>query len=371
MFISDYDYKDENWSFNIENLSKLNLIIGISGIGKTKFLNSLFGMAKNAVTNEIKLTGDWKCKFYIGNTYYLWELKTIWINDKSKVIVKKERLIQQDNEIINRNNKNIIYNGSKLIQLPQNISSIALLRNEENIKPIYNGFSAMMRRDFSRDELNTNYIIESLPTISDSILKIKKDTKHIFFNNFSINTKAYLLNKYHDKKFRTLRNRLLQIFDYISDFFIKDISKIPEIRISVNLPTPILCLKEKNINKTITSPDFSSGIKKVILILIDLLVIPKEGTYLIDEYENSLGSNIIDFLPKYIMDNDIRNQLFVTTHNPYIINNFPIESWLLFSRKGSIVKGISGNKLKEKYGKSKHNHFSQLLNDPLYKNGIE
>ena len=67
----------------------------------------------------------------------------------------------------------------------------------------------------------------------------------------------------------------------------------------------------------------------------------------------------------------MNNQFFITSHHPYIINNIPIENWLVFHRKGLQVKIKSGTELKEKFGKSKQKYFLQLVNDPFYKEGIE
>ncbi len=87
---------------------------------------------------------------------------------------------------------------------------------------------------------------------------------------------------------------------------------------------------------------------------------------MIDEYENSLGINAIDFLPQFILDNGKDIQFFITTHHPYLINQMPIKDWLVFHREGSTVKNKSGIELEGLYGKSKQQAFVQLINDPFY-----
>ncbi len=39
--------------------------------------------------------------------------------------------------------------------------------------------------------------------------------------------------------------------------------------------------------------------QKVLLILTDVFILPEGGVYIIDEYENSLGLNAIDFLARF------------------------------------------------------------------------
>jgi len=131
------------------------------------------------------------------------------------------------------------------------------------------------------------------------------------------------------------------------------------------------CIKERNIKEYITSDQMSSGMQKVLLLLLDSFLIPEGGIFLIDEYENSLGLSAIDFLPDFLTETDLNNQFFITSHHPYIINNIPIENWLVFHRKGLQVKIKSGTELKEKFGKSKQKYFLQLVNDSFYKEGIE
>ena len=56
---------------------------------------------------------------------------------------------------------------------------------------------------------------------------------------------------------------------------------------------------------------------------------------------------------------------------PYIINRIPIESWKVFHRDGMNVHITEGMQLKEKYSRSRQDHFVQLINDPIYNGGIQ
>ncbi len=108
---------------------------------------------------------------------------------------------------------------------------------------------------------------------------------------------------------------------------------------------------------------------KVLLIITDIIALPEESIYMIDEYENSLGINAIDFLPQLLIDHGGQNQYFITTHHPYLINNMPIKHWRIFNRKGSTVTVKSGIEFEERFGKSKQEGFIQLINDPFYYEG--
>ena len=111
--------------------------------------------------------------------------------------------------------------------------------------------------------------------------------------------------------------------------------------------------------------ELSSGMQKVLLIVTDILTLPGDSVYIIDEYENSLGVNAIDFLPSFLIDHAGNNQFFITTHHPYLINNMPIKNWRIFTRQGPNVRIILGEELESRLGKSKQKAFIQLINDPI------
>ncbi len=80
---------------------------------------------------------------------------------------------------------------------------------------------------------------------------------------------------------------------------------------------PIFTVKEKGIKKWLPLSELSSGMQKVLLIISDVLSLPRGSIYIIDEYENSLGVNAIDFLPQFLIDYGAENQFFVTYQHTF------------------------------------------------------
>jgi predicted ATPase len=111
--------------------------------------------------------------------------------------------------------------------------------------------------------------------------------------------------------------------------------------------------------------------QKVFLLILDTILLQDSGILFIDEYENSLGISAINFFPDLIESTSQNCQFIITSHHPYIINRIPIESWKVFHRDGINVHITDGGNLKEKYSKSRQDHFVQLINDPLYNGGIQ
>lgn len=110
--------------------------------------------------------------------------------------------------------------------------------------------------------------------------------------------------------------------------------------------------------------------QKIILILVDLEIIPDGFVYLLDEYENSLGTNVMDFLPDYLdtILSEKQIQLLVTTHHPYLINKVDTIDWYIFNRKGRHVSIQYGEENIERFGRSKQERFTQLINSDIYNN---
>ena len=164
-----------------------------------------------------------------------------------------------------------------------------------------------------------------------------------------------------EKKFPELYKLAVETFEQV-------FPSIKECEVGIRPPgqVPVFLIKEMKVNRKIPVLELSSGMQKVLLIIADILTLPKGSIYIIDEYENSLGINAIDFLPGFLATHGIDIQFLVTTHHPYLINSMPIKTWRVFHRNGSKVSIKDGAEFEEKYGKSKQKAFVQLINDPFY-----
>jgi len=136
--------------------------------------------------------------------------------------------------------------------------------------------------------------------------------------------------------------------------------------VAAAVDAPLALVRERGVPKATQIGDIASGMLKVLLILTDVIASPDGIVYMIDEYENSLGVNAINFLPTFLLEHGGRRQFFVTSHHPFLINAIPIEDWFVFKREGLRIHIAPGARLREKYGRSKQQHFIQLMNDPIY-----
>jgi len=368
MQILDYEYKGPDWEFNKVQFQKINLIVGDSGTGKTRLLNTIFNLGSYVVRGKSGGEGEWNVSLKIEKDTYHWSVSTV--NEGNDSTVKYEQLKLNGKSILERDgDKFSFHKFPDLPKLSKNEMSIYMLKDEELIKPIYDGFSRMLRRKFFDDDLKKNSQIAFTDEKQLNSIGKTKDLFELYKRDYTLNIRLYVLSKYFPAIFKEIEILFTETFEFISEIKILD-SKEFDLN---ELPwgAPIFCIKERNVNKWLRLDELSSGMQKVLLILTDVLSFPSGVIYLLDEYENSLGPGAIDFLPNLLLSKEIDLQIIFTSHHPYIISNIPVDYWYVAHRKASKVNFESGQKLVDRYKVSSQEKYIQLLNDPYYSEGIE
>ncbi len=375
MRIIEYSCKDsrDNWSFDKISFNGLNLLVGASATGKTRLLNTISNLALFITGARKSAATVWSIIFEAEGCRYQWDLAT---DDKTDIAGKviKEKLIRtaggKRKVIIDRTSEKFVFDGKELPKLSATESGVFLLKEESLIKPVFNEFQFILRRNFWSDEL------KSLENYHMSDQKIEKgldqeDTlEKLFKMKVGLSYQLWLLKKFLPEKFIRITEYFKNVFPSIEAVSFEDLTKLlPNIAALKEIPA--FCIKEAGNNKLIPLHELSSGMQKVLMVITDLLTLPKGAIYMLDEYENSLGINAIDFLPELLNENDLENQIFITSHHPYLINKIPVENWIVFHRKAAKVSVMQGKELARKFEKSRQQAFLQLINEPFYKEGIE
>jgi hypothetical protein len=366
--------KDQIWDFEETPLDKVNLLVGDSGTGKTRFLNTILNFGKQAVAEKLRFPGDWDVSFEIGGVGYRWTIRIV--NDKDKhsdTHVENERLIRidrPDKPILLRDKSGSFFGTEKLPRLATDISTLTLLKEEEAVRDIHRGFRAISARRFFGDELGENFSFRSVPPPIIARLRQTRDLLDVQEADIGFHYRMHILKESHPQLYSEVLRLYKEAFPYIEDFGVFNFQDVMD---TVSLPfrSPVFCIKERNIGSWIPVSDISSGMQKIFLLVLDTLLLSGGGVLMVDEYENSLGINAINFLPDLLYKIQSDCQFIITSHHPYIINSIPLESWRVFHRQGLSVKIRSGTDLKAKFGKSRQEHFIQLINDPFFNEGIE
>ncbi|MCI5178668.1 MAG: ATP-binding protein [Candidatus Electrothrix sp. AW5] len=372
--------KTMGWELQPLSLDQLTLLVGASGVGKTRILRSILDVrriAKGASINGV----SWYIEFLTtGGRQYTWEgafedkgfsAENIFgfddEDEKEKPKIESERVYINDKLVIERNTDGIFFNGTKTVKLSKNESAVFLLREEEQIQEACQEFDKVIFDD------NTSEIgrIAFDDEVEEKLEKYRS-IKTIRDSSEDVKLKLYFTYKNQKEYFEDISQSFTDVFPYVEEIKIESIAQ--NIKRLKHLPfflreMPFIQIKEKGIENWIPENRISSGMLKTLMHIAELYLCADSSLLLIDEFENSLGINCIDELTSSIVSAERNLQFIITSHHPYIINNIKPRDWKVITRKAGSV--ISHDASEFNFDKSKHKAFTQLINLDLYSEGVE
>lgn len=359
---------DKTSGWKIENIHfnpMLTLLVGASGVGKTRILNLINGLCQIAQGRSYNGT-KWKVEFEQEGGNFIWEgeyeqidepVMTIPDTRENKFALVSETISNNGNVIVSRSKDSFFFNGQKLIKLDETKSAVELLKGEDSIKPIYYGFSQCYNLNMADNSIHISPIVGIINMTSLNSLAVK------MMGNLSPVEKFFLLFNNKLKEFDVICQKFQDIFPTVEriDFIMAKSFNDSLI--------PVLVIKEKDVPTLIRQNGISSGMMRTLLQIITLVLANDGDVIMIDEFENGLGVNCINELADLIMEPEADIQVVMTSHHPYIINAIPVKDWKILTRNGSDVQVHTAEELH--IGEhSKHEAFMQLLQTPEYKTGI-
>jgi ABC-type Na+ transport system ATPase subunit NatA len=371
------------WQLAPVEFGSVNLLVGVSGVGKTRILEVIRSLQKIAfggiLKNNRPINGvEWDINFSISpDLQYRWHGKFNIVDNQDYSInesgektysrieqnnpkLEIEELYLNDNCIVCRKNGLIKFKSQTIPNLSVSDSVIEIFQYEEEVAPIIEGLLLIIN---SQTQNSTRWVGSSTPD----------QTKGLSLSDIR-NTNATLVDQ-----LGLLQINDRQIFDRIKSDFINIFSQVEDFRILTTQTrfewsekvSPIfsLELKEIGVDRWITQSYISMGMLKTLAHITEIYLLAGGSILLIDEFENSLGVNCIDVITDLLNERkDI--QFIFTSHHPYIINKIPMQYWKIITRKGSLVTATDATDYEELSG-SRHKVFTQLLNLPAYTEGIQ
>ena len=341
----------------------LTLLVGASGVGKTKILTALFQLA-NVAKGKAYDAIEWTIAFEHDGKDYKWsgefsrhpEGDLSLFEEPKNVSFLNEKLVCNGDIIIERNDSEMRFRDILTVKLDQTRSAISLLSEEDEIKPV----SAAFNRVRVLRNSGNHFILRDKGIENVNRLDIRTVRKN---KGMSPVQMLYLLRANKLPEFERIKEDFINVFPFVSDL---DISVR---KISDDLSSPYIRIKELGVPKWIANDDISSGMLRTLFQITELELSEDGDVFLMDEFENGLGINCIDKLAEMIINPDKDIQVIVTSHHPYIINSIPAENWKIVTRNKVNVKVVSAADLNiGTY--SKHDAFMQLVNTEAYKLGI-
>ena len=345
MKIKKLEYYDQEYQWqlhSVEFLQDINLIVGVSGAGKTRILQSIRNLKK--IANGASLNGvKWNVYFSTENNIeYHWNgefetkentspIDNDFEKTENNVKILYENLICNENIIVKRTKEEIFFNGVKTPKLSPFESIIELLKEEDSIIAVKKELDKIILIDSDRDfgEIWLLPLSTFKKYENSSFLTLKE-------SNLSVIIKLAIIYRIMPENFERIKKSFISIFKNVSDIKLEPLTNddIP-IALSTLLKEAIkVSIKEKGVEKWINN--ISSGMFKTLMYISELYLCPDNCVILIDEFENSLGVNCIDSVTDLIKTNQ-NSQFIITSHHPYIINNIQPKNWKIVTRQGSLV----------------------------------
>jgi hypothetical protein len=380
MKLLTYQYQDKapaEWKLSPIKLHNINLIGGLSAVGKTRLLNTIFNLSLIIQKKRRMTPGCWKIDFQINRNKYNYVLHLEQDPTTKKIIVGKESLTNQNKELINRTKKTFIFQNKKLPALSKEDIGIYLLRENIRVQNIYNEFKKIYIRrlnPFAFGQLKEQPLLGGVP--QEVLEKPAEDfTLEYIQNNFKdVNTQLLLLKMHHPTIYDNIFSDFKRIFPFVQEMDIKPANQIKQLtfdrRIPLDIVISVLVIREKGVKSEIPIMNFSSGMLRCIIQLVDIYTMPDNSIYLIDELENSMGVKALPEMTEILLDRADKIQLIFTSHLPYIFNNVHIQYWTILTRKGNRIKVTSGETLGNRFAKSHQDAYTQLINSELIETGI-
>lgn len=393
-----FSHHRENWHIDEVSFDDFNLLVGPSGVGKTRILVALETIFGVALGREKLDDFEWTIHFSHLDKSYTWFLKSsipenedIFEIESKQFEVIEERLIQVENqtEIFHITSSFSKLNNVKLPKIKKTESAMSLFPEEDLIIPLIQGFESILSSKPLNQSIqpiqpeNGKLIVQTLLFIEESHRESFKDNIQNLnittFNNrlrnteelfkrkmafFSPNIRAFILfylNKndtaglFFDE-FNDIMQSYLNIFPGIKDL------KISTNKLADGDHIYFLEIQDADSEEWIPQDRMSSGMFRTLMYIIEVITAPKGSVILIDEFENSLGINCMSEITDFILDHADGLQFIITSHHPYIINNIPWEDWQIVSRKGSRIKTKKATEISALNTASSLDKFTQLIN---------
>jgi AAA15 family ATPase/GTPase len=365
----------ENWHIEEVKFEELNLLVGGSGVGKTrilKALNLICDIAKGINRNLDDL--EWSINFSHLRQDYRWELKSssikneeilLNVNESEKTEIVYEKLVRYDDdselEILLRNDSDSKFNNEKLPKLKRTESAITLLSEEDLIIPVRKAFEKLIFNFETRQRVMFRIDSDILTTFLDEVINTPSLFKYAFASFPAITPaiiKAFYLQAFFPDVFNEIKERYIDVFPEV-----KDVRVSSEINSDGDfMPFLFFEIQENGLEDWIPQERISSGMFRTLIFLVEVITAPEESVILIDEFENSLGINCMAELTDFILDKSPDVQFILTSHHPYIINNIPWKTWQIVSKSGNKVKVRKASDIPALDTASSLDKFTQLIN---------
>ncbi len=382
MRINHFAFTDlaTGWQLEEAHFTAADLLVGISGVGKTKIVEAIQRVQRFAVDDKYEPGAmEWRLAFEHEGQEYVWEGATEKGHElgggESRVV--RERFAHGNDVVAERDGDSTYFESKPLPKLTRADTLLTLLGEEAALVPVVEGFHKFLfteiypvlklrfpsgwRAEFQ--EALSQQMSSELQSLTEpyilnaSALIVSSDRSLLFL--------LWLQQTLDAPMYREVKSRFIDIFPSVEDVRVTW-SQIDDAYREEVLE---LAVRERGVDAWIPASEMSSGMRRTMALLLTTHFAPPGAVIIIDELENSLGVNCMSEVLDLLQTRS-DCQFIATSHHPYIINNLPVDTWRLVRRHGNRVRIDPVASLPSFDAGSRHQAFVQLINLPEFEDGI-
>ncbi len=379
------------WRLEEARFDAFNLLVGVSGAGKTKILDALGRLCRLATESGAEPGEvEWVIAFEQEGQEYRWEGVTArpeghgglegMVSGPAPLEISHEKIVRGEEVLIERNGDVFQFGAMQLPKLPKSDSAILLLRDEDSVRPLFRAFFSGVVFSRAARLKPTRAEGKDVQEITAAVEALQEQVNGgETFDGFrdgmtSLNGRGFLeeplLIAY------MMQRAFPSEYDRVKALFTDIFPSVREIRVAWrNKPKTEgysyleFNLQEAGSDVWIPQAEISSGMIRTLAHLFEVTFAPPGTVIVVDEFENSLGINCMPELTRFLRTRT-DCQFILTSHHPYVINNIPMATWKLVTRKGGLVRVTSASDIPALRGASHHEAFLRLINLPEFEQGI-
>jgi hypothetical protein len=379
MLLKSLTFEDKRTGWKLEDLrlDRFNLLVGASGVGKTRILRALRGLhriGQGGRVGALQRAFRFDVRFEHEGRNFRWRLDSAeeWrepvedegsasvpILERGFVVLEESLHDDEEGPLVERNQERFLFRNQELPLLDRSASALKLL-DEPSIEQLRQGFAEYFLEELEEPGLRATFVT------GEALLK-RYRTLESLRTRAALHpvVKAFVLQERVPEKFERIKQLFFDIFPTVEDLVVERQESEP------GVSRLIFKLKERDVPTWLRTSDISSGMARTFIHLVNLTVAAAGTVVLIDEFENSLGVNCMGPLTDFILSRANDLQFIITSHHPYIINNIPKAYWKIVRRKGSTVRVTPASEIAALQGPSAQDDFIRLINSPEFEEGME
>jgi predicted ATPase len=357
----------QGWEVKPIEFQNLNLLVGLSGAGKSQIINALWLLRGVAVSGNLMNHVEWVLTFSIDEKDCEWKGSFSSVNFETNYKITAESISVSTGQRIERQQGGLIHivdaegqsQTTTKATTPEGLL-FQIYSNYDFIEEIVQHFKMMNVRDHTQSQANVNTDFYRLRFRYDG-RRVDRDLDLQALQNSNYNIAERLMIAFVKRKsshlsvYNDIVSEIKTIFPVIEDWWVE--AQVSRNNEEWNIAYKIRVKGKKTF---IQHRNISSGMLRTFNIITDIYLSNPQTVFLLDEFENSLGHNCLPNLEELIVEHSAESQFIMTSHHPDIINLIPKENWIVIERENGAITNKSANSLD--FADSSHEAYLILLN---------